>query len=166
MGFWDIKHFNVAMLGKQGWRLMTAPDTLCARVLEGKYYPNGDFLSARLKRNSSHTWRAILTGRKALNQGLVRRIGDGESTNIWRDRWIPAAVGGRPICQRPVRRQCMLASCPPRPHAMYCLSFRTVSRLSQLKTVRCLLSVKFQMSLSHTCVMGAGRLVYLTCHGF
>lgn len=101
MGFRDIKHFNVAMLGKQGWRLMTAPDTLCARVLKGKYYPNGDFLSARLKRNSSHTWRAILTGRNVLNQGLIRCIGDGESTNIWHDRWIPGRVGGKPVYQRP-----------------------------------------------------------------
>jgi hypothetical protein len=101
MGFRDVKHFNIAMLGKQGWRLMTAPNTLCARVLKGKYFPNDDFLNAKNKRNSSHTWRAILAGRKALECGLIRRIGDGETTNIWRDRWIPCAIGGKPICPQP-----------------------------------------------------------------
>lgn len=34
MGFRDIKLFNLAMLGKQGWRLMTSPDTLCSKVLQ------------------------------------------------------------------------------------------------------------------------------------
>jgi len=101
MGFRDIKLFNLAMLGKQGWRLMTSPDTLCSRVLKGKYFPHGDFLSARNKRNSSHTWRAILAGRKALQCGLIRRIGDGVNTNVWQDRWIPGAIGGKPICPKP-----------------------------------------------------------------
>jgi hypothetical protein len=111
MGFWDVKYFNIAMLGKQGWRLMTAPDTLCARVLKGKYFPNNDFLNAKNKRNSSHTWRAILAGRKALECGLIRRIGDGETTNTWSNRWIPDAIGGKPICPKPgasVLRVCEL----------------------------------------------------------
>jgi hypothetical protein len=56
MGFKDIKKFNLAMLGKQGWRLMTNPSSLCAWVLKGKYYPTGDFMSARRKKNSSYTW--------------------------------------------------------------------------------------------------------------
>ena len=56
LGFRDIKNFNLAMLGKQGWRLMTNPDSLCARVLKGKYYPQGDFMSAGKKKNASHTW--------------------------------------------------------------------------------------------------------------
>jgi hypothetical protein len=42
-------------------------DSLCAKVLKGKYYPHGYFLSARKKKHASHTWRAILAGRKALN---------------------------------------------------------------------------------------------------
>jgi hypothetical protein len=46
MGFRDIKKFNLAMLGKQGWHLMTNPTSLCARVLKGKYYPNEDFMIA------------------------------------------------------------------------------------------------------------------------
>ena len=89
------------MLGKQGWHLMTSPDTLCARVLKGKYFPNEEFVTAKNKRNSSHTWRAILAGRKALECGLIRRIGDGETTNIWRAHWIPGAIGGKPICPKP-----------------------------------------------------------------
>jgi hypothetical protein len=77
MGCRDIRKFNLAMLGKQGWRLMTNHSSLCARVLKGKYFPNGDFLIAtKKKKNVSHTWHAILMGRSVLEAGLVRRIGN------------------------------------------------------------------------------------------
>ena len=49
MGFRDFALFNKAMLGKQGWRLIKRPNSLCAQVLKGKYYPNSDFLSATKK---------------------------------------------------------------------------------------------------------------------
>jgi hypothetical protein len=100
MGFKDVKAFNIAMLGKQGWRLMTKPESLCARVLKGKYFPQGEFLTAKDKKNSSHTWCAILAGHKALDVSLIKRIWDGKSTDVWKDRWIPDAVGRKPICQR------------------------------------------------------------------
>lgn len=88
MGFRDMTLFNKAMLGKQGWRLMTRPDSLCARVIKGKYYPNGEFMTATRKRKSSETWRAIFYGREALKLGLIKRIGPGNSVNIWTDKWI------------------------------------------------------------------------------
>jgi hypothetical protein len=61
MGFRDFSMFNQAMLGKQGWRLLTRLDSLCAKVLKGKYFPFGDFLSATKKRRlgymeSDHSW--------------------------------------------------------------------------------------------------------------
>lgn len=37
LGFRDIHTFNLAMLSKQGWRLIDSPDSLCSRVLRAKY---------------------------------------------------------------------------------------------------------------------------------
>ena len=89
MGFTDLRLFNLAMLGKQGWRLMTRPDSLCAKVLKGRYFHDSDFLSASRKKHASHTWRAILAGREVLQQGLIRRMGNGSATRIWENRWMP-----------------------------------------------------------------------------
>jgi len=55
MGFRDMELFNQAMLGKQCWRLLTVPHSLCARVLKGRYFPR-DFWFAPQPRSSSFTW--------------------------------------------------------------------------------------------------------------
>jgi hypothetical protein len=88
MGFRDLRSFNLAMLRKQGWRLITRVDSLCARVLKGRYFHDTDFMSATRKRLASSTWRAVLAGRDVLQHGLIKRVVNGETTNIWGDRRI------------------------------------------------------------------------------
>ena len=77
LGFRDFLTFNQSLLAKQSWRLLTNPNSLCGRVVKGKYFHNCDFMNARKKRNSSHVWRAILHGRLALKVGIIKRVGDG-----------------------------------------------------------------------------------------
>jgi len=98
MGFRDLRCFNLAMLGKQGWRLITRPDSLCAKVL--KDYHDIEFMRATRKRHASSTWRAILAGREALQHGLIRRVVNGQSIEIWGDRWISGHFGAKPITHR------------------------------------------------------------------
>ena len=66
-------------------------------MLKGRYYHDGDFMHSTRRKRASHTWRAILAGREVLERGLIRRIGNGKQTDIWRDRWIPAHFDARPI---------------------------------------------------------------------
>lgn len=110
MGFREIHLFNLAMLGKQGWRLLTNPSSLCARVLAGKYFHNMEFMNAKKKKNSSHVWQAILKGRAALHLGLIKRIRDGMSTNIWEDKWIPTIPRGKPKERRYNCLKCIRSS--------------------------------------------------------
>lgn len=49
----------------------------------------GDLLSAELGSHPSQVWRALWEGKSVLKQGLIRRIGNGRSTNIWADNWLP-----------------------------------------------------------------------------
>jgi hypothetical protein len=56
MGFRDLHSFNLATLAKQVWRLIDNPNSLCAKVLKAKYYPNEDILMAGPKNGSSFTW--------------------------------------------------------------------------------------------------------------
>jgi hypothetical protein len=47
LGFRDISSFNIALLAKQGWRIMTEPSSLLARILKAKYFPTCHFLKAK-----------------------------------------------------------------------------------------------------------------------
>lgn len=49
LGFRDIKGFNIALLSKQCWKLIKEPESLMARVLKARYYPNNHFLQAGRK---------------------------------------------------------------------------------------------------------------------
>ena len=89
MGFRDIYSFNLAMLAKQCWRIVTEPESLVARVLKAKYFPNGSILEATPKNGSSFTWQSICAGIHTFKRGAIWRIGDGQKVNIWEDSWIP-----------------------------------------------------------------------------
>jgi hypothetical protein len=99
MGFRDMELFNQAMLGRQCWRLITDPSSLCARVLQEHYYPNGDFLEAACPRSASYTWRSILHGRKLIEKGIRWGVGDVTKVKIMEDYWIP---GHRPFMLKPL----------------------------------------------------------------
>lgn len=101
MGFGDTHLFNLAMLGKHGWRFLTNPNSLCARVLKGCYFPDTDFMHASAPKSVSATWKAIIAGREALRLGLITRVGDGSSISVWTDKWIPGTINMTPISRPP-----------------------------------------------------------------
>lgn len=86
--------------------MLQNPTSLSARILKGVYFPDNNLFEATLGTHPSQIWRAILDGRDILVQGLIRRIGNGETTDIWVDSWIP-----RPHMKRPVTS---LSPQPPR----------------------------------------------------
>ena len=44
MGFRDFHEFNLALLARQCWRLITKPNHLWANVIKARYFPNEDDL--------------------------------------------------------------------------------------------------------------------------
>jgi hypothetical protein len=99
MGFKDLRAFNEALLAKQGWRLVTNPTSLVARILKAKCYPNCDFLKARQHHITSYSWQSIHKASWLLKKGCFWNIGNGASINIWTDRWIQPQFGSS-ICSK------------------------------------------------------------------
>ncbi|KAL4312649.1 hypothetical protein GQ457_01G024910 [Hibiscus cannabinus] len=95
LGFRDLSKFNIALLAKQGWRILTNPTSLLARVLKARYFPRTDFLHASLGASPSYTWRSIFSARGLLEQGIGWRVGTGQSISVWNDAWLPGHGNGR-----------------------------------------------------------------------
>ncbi|GAA0144406.1 hypothetical protein LIER_04863 [Lithospermum erythrorhizon] len=55
---------NLALLAKQGWRMVTRQTSLLFKILKGRYFRNGSFLNAKMGSNPSFGWRSLLEGRK------------------------------------------------------------------------------------------------------
>lgn len=95
LNFRDMGKFNIALLAKQGWRLITKSDSLLARILKARYYPRSSFWEARLGTCPSYTWKSIYAARGLLEQRIGWRVGTGERISIWHDRWLPQKFGSK-----------------------------------------------------------------------
>lgn len=60
LGFKDFQAFNLAMLRKQGWNLISNTGTLVSRLPKTKYFLRVNFLNAQVGHNPSFIWRSIL----------------------------------------------------------------------------------------------------------
>ena len=100
LGYKDLHAFNLAMLAKQRWRLLTKPDSLCARVMKARYFPNTSVLQAEYQNGISYAWRSVLKGINLLKQGIIKRVGDGMTINIWQDPWLPRLWSRKPITKK------------------------------------------------------------------
>ncbi|KAM1033699.1 hypothetical protein COP2_038270 [Malus domestica] len=69
LGFRLLYAFNLGMLAKQWWRLLSDPHFLVATALKEKYFPNNSFMEALLNSGASYVWKSICTARKVLSLG-------------------------------------------------------------------------------------------------
>ena len=89
LGFQDTELFTLCVLAKQSWHLLKDPESLSSRLLKVVHYPDCNVLEAELGAHPSQVWRAICADTDVLKQGIVKRIGNGQTTNIWNQNWIP-----------------------------------------------------------------------------
>ncbi|CAN1837440.1 Putative ribonuclease H protein At1g65750 [Linum perenne] len=76
------------MLGKQGWKLFSNPNTLVSRVYKAKYYPKEDFLQAEEGYSPSYVWKSVRASQDIIRRGFRWKIGDGRNVKVWDDPWL------------------------------------------------------------------------------
>lgn len=94
LGVKNLQQFNIAMLAKQGWRLLNDSNPLVTSIIKAKYFPKTDFLNAKLGDNPSYMWRSIFAAQEVIKQGCRRSIGTGRDTFVWKVPWLPCTENG------------------------------------------------------------------------
>ena len=82
LGFKDISASNLSMLGKQGWKFLTDPQSLVSRIFKARYFPSKSYLIATIGHNPSYVWRSILRTRFIVCGGARWSIGSGTTIPI------------------------------------------------------------------------------------
>ncbi|XP_013673701.1 uncharacterized protein LOC106378058 [Brassica napus] len=103
LGFRDFHAFNLALLAKQLWRLLQYPHSLLARVLKGTYYRHTNPMKVQKANNPSYGWRSLLASKEVLHKGLRKKIGNGHTTKVWEEPWLPTQPSRAPLCIDNVR---------------------------------------------------------------
>ncbi|CAJ2647435.1 unnamed protein product [Trifolium pratense] len=88
MGFKNLQAFNIAMLGKQAWNLVTKPSSLITKLLKARYFPKCDFFDSSIGHNPSYVWRSIWSSKSVVQGGCKWSIGTGENISIWEQNWL------------------------------------------------------------------------------
>ncbi|KAL1173037.1 hypothetical protein V6Z11_A05G387200 [Gossypium hirsutum] len=102
MGFRNLHLFNLALLRRQVWRLMSQQDTLCFKVLCVKYFPEGDVFSYKRCDKPSFTWASIAEAVDALKEGFIWQVGDGNGIDLRREHWRLNGIFGESVCRSPL----------------------------------------------------------------
>ncbi|XP_058010282.1 uncharacterized protein LOC110649096 [Hevea brasiliensis] len=88
MGFRSLSDFNLALLGKQAWRLIQRPNSLEAKLFATRYYPSGVFFDATLGNNPSFVWRSVFSAKDFIKDNCCWRVGNREDIRVWSNPWL------------------------------------------------------------------------------
>ncbi|KAK6139898.1 hypothetical protein DH2020_026343 [Rehmannia glutinosa] len=89
LGFKDLQDFNLALIAKQLWRVLSEPNLLMSKVIKGRYFPNGDLMSVQPHSYDSWLWRNWMKAIKIMRLGVRFAVGTGETIRIWDNPWLP-----------------------------------------------------------------------------
>lgn len=97
LGFRKMREFNISLLCRQAWNIISNPSLLATRVLKARYYPNSSFLEAGRASNPSYIWSSMQETKEIIRRGSRWRVGNGRSISIWKDKWLPEDSNDRVI---------------------------------------------------------------------
>ncbi|TYG79416.1 hypothetical protein ES288_D02G136700v1 [Gossypium darwinii] len=98
LGFRDLRVFNLALLSRKVWRLLTIKDMLCYHLLSSKYFPSGYIFHPKVVDKQSYTWTSIATAIKAPENGFDWQVGAWNSIDIRNDNWGFEGLNGDLLC--------------------------------------------------------------------
>lgn len=78
LGFRRLYDFNLAVVAKQGWRMLLVPNSLMAKVYKARYFPNDHFLNAKIGHNPSYMWSSVVAAIGLIRYNVRRHVGDGK----------------------------------------------------------------------------------------
>lgn len=74
--------------------MLKKSNSLPSAVMKAKYYPDSNFLDAKVRSNPSYLWRSILAAIDVIKAGARKKIGNEKDTKVWGAPWLPDVTDG------------------------------------------------------------------------
>jgi hypothetical protein len=104
LGFRRTHEFNLSLIAKLGWKLLSHTDCLWVNQLREKYIKYGDFLSSPNPSSSSWLWKGIQKVKPFLLAGACLKVNRSSSSPIWTSNWVPTLPSFKPRPKFPYNR--------------------------------------------------------------
>lgn len=88
LSFRDFQSFNLALLGKQGWRLVTKLDRLSSKLYKARYFYDCHFFDATIGNSPSFIWRSIWEAKQVVSAGARWKVGNGKKIKVVGQPWL------------------------------------------------------------------------------
>jgi len=96
LGFRNMEAFNLLMLIKPSWKLLSDSNSLLTRILKDKYFPRRDLLDTSLGHNPSYIMRNLWSTQSSLTLKHKWKIGDNTKINVRDISWIRSLPSLKP----------------------------------------------------------------------
>lgn len=87
LGIRRLECFNAALMSAHVWKLLSLKDSLWVKWIYEYKLSNRNFWDVPLRGNMSWGWRRILQLRPILRRFIWKKIGNGQNTSLWFDKW-------------------------------------------------------------------------------
>jgi hypothetical protein len=104
LGIKNMHEFNLALIAKLGWKLLSNSDCLWVNQLQRKYLKYGDFLSSPASSSASWLWKGIQKIKTFISAGACLRVSRLSSSPVWTSNWVPTLTSFRPKPKFPLNR--------------------------------------------------------------
>ncbi|GJU68574.1 RNA-directed DNA polymerase, eukaryota, reverse transcriptase zinc-binding domain protein [Tanacetum coccineum] len=94
LGIKSLGPWNEALLCKHLWNVSSKKDSLWVKWINIVKLKGKNIWEVDSEENDSGTWKALLNLRSKIRNNILKKLGNGEDTNVWFDNW--SNVG--PIC--------------------------------------------------------------------
>jgi hypothetical protein len=96
LGFRRMHAFNLSLITKLGWKMISNIDCLWVRQLQNKYIKYGDFLCSPVSSSASWLWKGIQKIKPILLAGPCLKVSRFSSAPIWSSNWVPTIPSFKP----------------------------------------------------------------------
>ncbi|KAJ6978456.1 hypothetical protein NC653_026763 [Populus alba x Populus x berolinensis] len=92
LGLKKLHTWNQAATLKHIWRLFTYKESIWTTWIHANLLRGKSFWQVTMPSNPSWSWRKILQSRDWCRGWFINRIGNGNSTSLWFDYWLPGGL--------------------------------------------------------------------------